>query len=348
MIIGRGVVAELLDRDPSSPYGEVILYVQRKNQRDMRISTELQLYENRLVFWGSHTNRFVLATSDRPGQQANLFVFDLQEGTCKLLWTAPSRSLDTCRNLDMVMLAVKTSGSGCTIAALVVEADYSVQNREELLGSVFVASVDVKSQFVHTVRTIACEHVRPGVSRIIPCFIGAAAAHLIAIEDGSGATYSLGHEDGGGLMHFAGETWLATDLPVCGHVLPTAERHHEIMAVTHVTGTNIVLLVAFGPCQASKDHKWQVVETLCNFRPSSASSPPPWVSTVRVSGVWYDKYDISQEVGVGVTLHSTDPGDSVTFPDLYSMDFGELRKTWMQTCVSVALSRLAAGTLTQY
>ena len=131
MIQARGVVAWLRE-DAKDMHRRTFLKVKRKGEKSFTFDLHVRLdTRNRLVFWGSKTDRFLLGTTTERFEAPSIFWIDLQERTCGHLCSFPTRAYMS----EKRILSLTCSGSGRTIAALVAEG----QSHETV--SIHVASV---------------------------------------------------------------------------------------------------------------------------------------------------------------------------------------------------------------
>lgn len=286
MIHARGITA-WLQTIPGDTHERSSLFVTRGEETPFTIDTDYKL-GGRLLYWGSSTKRFLLATNDERFEPPGLFVFDLKKRKCNHLCCLPSRQYMSERSIK----SVTCSGSGRTIAAYVEEAD--------LLASIYVLSVDKRRQFVYSTRTFACEFPDVLCEKALPCFMGPIATELVAVNMFSGDVFRLGHEDSCGVMHFE------SSMTRTGTVFPDEEdvQDMEVQAVAHVQGSSTLLALAV---QADGDSVWGVFE-MCNARPR--------VLVPKSKGGPME--DIAQTPGVGVTVFECRVSHAVVFPELHS------------------------------
>ncbi len=128
------------------------------------------------------------------------------------------------------------SGSGHTIAALVVEGQWRDR------ACIHFASLKIRKQVVYNIRIFVRDH--------LPCFMGPLASILVSVHK-SGHVFRLGQKEPDGTMRFDGRACV-------GQVLPE-DSPMEVTAVTHVYGSNTLLSLATDVDWRSDT--WWVLET---------------------------------------------------------------------------------------
>jgi hypothetical protein len=341
MLLGRGVCA-VFDADEAWKHHCTVLRVERRGKFSI-IKTGLTL-DYGLLFVGSATDRFAVASFARAVYAPGLVLFDFEEGVCDFLHGFSQRALK-CYCSSVSSLAC--SGSGSTIAAVVSESSCG-------LCSVHILSVDVTARVVHSTRIIPCEWMTrdcPIVPLVQVCFVGPCGSALIAVHGGTGNVVQLGREQRNSIMGFEA----AQAMPLLkrlldddgGRLLDDNDNDDddddvwdEIVSVACVHGTSTVLALVRHHTDESTDDQaasWGVVE---------ASLDQPHVTGAFVRDNWQGVPEaIYHETGTGVVIVHKDGKSGVEcmrytlFSKWYSMKLGVMRQCWMEACLRAAVQQ---------
>jgi hypothetical protein len=320
MLLGRGVRA-FFDADKAWNHSCCSLLRVERHGEVFSIRTGLYV-ENDLLFLGSLTDRFAIASTSHEDYPPGIVLFDLEERDCDHLYGFPhSGSGGQYCNVH----SLACSGSGNTIAAVVSEFSGDVFN-------IHVLSLDSTKEFVYNTRTIPCERIEPGFSYSLVCFIGSTGSSLIVVHYRSGHVFRLGQELGNGVMNYE-----AVEDSAVGRILANlddddadadADDGHghiwdEIVSVACVHGTNTILALLCHHYYVTPS--WGIVE--------ASLDADDVTGTLVMDGSVGSPVAISHETGVGVVVYLDEDEDHKVYSDWYSMDLGVMRQCWMEACV---------------